>query len=134
MDVLFLVGRIVFGGFFLFNGANHFLNSKMMTAYAASQRVPAARVMVLMTGAMLLAGGASMVLGILPVVGAWLLVVFLVAAAVTMHAFWREHDESVRQAQMVQFLKNLALAGAALMISATDEWRWAIWANQWPVD
>jgi uncharacterized membrane protein YphA (DoxX/SURF4 family) len=61
------------------------------------------------------------------------LVICLVAAAVTMHAFWREQDENARQAQMVQFLKNLALAGAALMVSAVDEWRWAIWDNQWPV-
>jgi uncharacterized membrane protein YphA (DoxX/SURF4 family) len=46
MDVLFAIGRIVFGGFFLFNGINHFANPQMMTAYAASQRVPALRAMV----------------------------------------------------------------------------------------
>lgn len=133
MDVLFLIGRVVFGGFFLFNGINHVINLQMMTAYAASQRVPAPRAMVLVTGAMLVAGGGAIVLGILPVLGAWLLVIFLVAAAVTMHAFWSEQDESAQQAQMVQFLKNLALAGAALMVSTVDEWRWAIWDTQWPV-
>lgn len=133
MDVVFVIGRIVFGGFFLFNGISHFASLQMMAAYAASQRVPAAQAMVVVTGAMLVAGGVSMMLGILPVVGAWLLVIFLVAAAVTMHAFWREQDENARQAQMVQFLKNLALAGAALMVSAVDEWPWAIWDNQWPL-
>ena len=63
MDVHFLIGRVVCGGFFLFNRINHVIKLQMMTAYAASQRVPFPRAMVLVTGVMLVAGGASMLLG-----------------------------------------------------------------------
>jgi hypothetical protein len=37
MDDLFVVGRLIFGGFFLFNGANHFLMNAMMVQYASAK-------------------------------------------------------------------------------------------------
>ena len=46
--------------------------------------------------------------------GSLLLVVFLIATAVLMHAFWRETEPTNRQMEMVHFNKDLALAGAAL--------------------
>ena len=34
-DILLLVGRLLFGGLFLYNGINHFQNRAAMTGYAA---------------------------------------------------------------------------------------------------
>ena len=34
MDDLFVLGRVIVGGVFLFNGANHFLMNAMMVQYA----------------------------------------------------------------------------------------------------
>jgi putative oxidoreductase len=33
-----------------------------------------------------------------------------------MHAFWREEDAQQQQNQMAHFMKNMALAGAALVM------------------
>ena len=33
-----------------------------------------------------------------------------------MHAFWREKEPSARQLQQINFLKNVALLGAALIL------------------
>ena len=49
---------------------------------------------------------------------ALLLVAFLLPAAVLMHGFWKETDAQARQMEMVQFMKDAGLAGAALMLFA----------------
>jgi hypothetical protein len=38
------IGRALFGGYFLYNGINHFLNRRMLTDYARSKQVPMADV------------------------------------------------------------------------------------------
>lgn len=134
MDVFFLIGRIVFGGFFLFNALNHFTRLEMMTPYAAAKKIPAPREMVALSGVLLLLGGASLVLGVLPVIGAWLLVVFLVVVSVTMHNFWTVSDPMAKQTEIVQFMKNLALAGAAMALSGVADWPLSLWDNRWPIN
>lgn len=41
MEIVLLIGRIFFGGFFFMMGMMHFKNLKDMTAYAASKSIPA---------------------------------------------------------------------------------------------
>ena len=41
MRSLFVLGRAIFGGYFLYNGINHFINESMMSQYAASKGVAA---------------------------------------------------------------------------------------------
>jgi hypothetical protein len=38
-----------------------------------------------------------------------------------MHDFWRNEDPQERQTNMIHFLKNLALAGAALALAGVEE-------------
>jgi hypothetical protein len=38
-----------------------------------------------------------------------------------MHAFWQESDPQQRQTEMVNFLKNMALIGGALLAAAEPE-------------
>jgi uncharacterized membrane protein YphA (DoxX/SURF4 family) len=117
METVALAGRIVFGLFFLFNGINHFAQLQGMTAYARVMNTPAPALAVVVTGAMLALGGLSFLFQYQVVVGAWLLTVFLVLAAFWFHAFWRLTDPVQRANQMAHFLKNLALAGAALALA-----------------
>ncbi len=116
MEVLFLIGRIIYGGFFIMNAFNHFRNVSTMAGYARSKGVPAPEAAVVVTGLMLLAGGLSVLLGYLPTVGLGLIFIFLVVVAFWMHAFWSVTDAMPRMAEQVNFFKNLALAGAALMM------------------
>jgi len=116
MDVLVLIGRILFAALFLVSGVNHFTHADMMTGYAQSRGVPAARAAVLGGGVLLLLGGLSVLLGVWPDLGALLLAVFLVPTALLMHGFWKETDPQGRQMEQVQFSKDLALAGASLML------------------
>lgn len=116
MDVLVLIGRILFAALFLTAALGHLTRSKAMADYAASRGVPAAVPATIVSGVLILAGGLSVLLGIWADLGALLLVVFLVPTAIVMHGFWKETDAQARQLEMVHFQKDLALAGAALML------------------
>ena len=41
MKAPFLLGRMLFGGFFLYNGINHLRQAKSMGSYAEAKGVPA---------------------------------------------------------------------------------------------
>lgn len=116
MDILLLIGRLLFGGFFIMNGINHLTNLGMMTGYAGSKNTPAPGLAVVVTGVILVAGGLSVVLGFLPVFGLLLLILFLAPTSVLMHNYWTIDDPQVRAAEQVNFLKNVALIGAALAL------------------
>jgi putative oxidoreductase len=118
MNVLMLIGWILFAALFLSAAFAHFTQTTMMAGYAQSRGVPAARAAVLGGGVLLLLGGVSVLFGVWPDLGALLLFVFLVPTALLMHRFWAETDSQAKQMEQVQFSKDIALAGAALMLFA----------------
>ena len=121
MKALFVMGRVLFGGFFLFNGLGHFMQMGFLAQYAGMKGVPAPAAAVAVTGIMLILGGASILLGARPRIGIALIVAFLLPTSVIMHDFWTVPEQMPRAAEMVNFLKNFALAGAALMLTAVPE-------------
>ena len=121
MRALFVLGRLIFGGFFAYNGINHFLHQKSMSQYAEAKGVPAAESAIPATGAMLLAGGASIMTGLKPRQGLAAVIGFLIPVTLQMHRFWEEQDPNQRMAEFIHFTKNVALLGAALMMLQVDE-------------
>jgi putative oxidoreductase len=118
MDVLFLVGRVLFGGLFVYNGVNHFLHYEATLGYTAYKHVPLPAVATVISGLWLLAGGASVATGFRPELGLGLIVAFLVVVTPKMHDFWSATDPTQRMGDFINFQKNVALAGAALMMLA----------------
>ena len=116
VDYVFLVGRILYGGFFIIGGINHFQHLDMMAGFSASKGLPAAKPFVILSGLLIIAGGASIVLGFHPRAGVACVVLFLIPVTFMMHAYWTEKDPMQRLGQRVNFQKNVALLGAALML------------------
>jgi len=116
LDYLFLLGRVLYGGFFLLGGINHFSHLGMMSGYAGSKGVPAAKAGVIFSGLLIIVGGALVILGTHIRIAAACIIVFLVPVTYLMHDFWNEKDMMGRINQQVNFQKNLALLGAALMM------------------
>lgn len=112
---LFLFGRILFAAIFIFSGLGHFMQLDEMSQYAESKGVPAPKLMVAVSGIVILLGGLSILFWTQVVFGAWLLAGFLVLAAVTMHDFWNVGDPQQAQTEQAQFFKNVALAGACMV-------------------
>lgn len=121
MKAPFLIGRILFGGYFLYSGINHLRERKNMANYTASKGVPAPEVAVTATAVPLIIGGTSMLLGLKPKWGAMAIFGFLAGVSPIMHDFWRNEDPNERMTNMTNFMKNVALAGGALALMGVDE-------------
>lgn len=121
MEQVFLLGRILFGGFFLYSGLNHFVGFGSTVQYAAAKGLPAPEMAVAVSGLLLLFGGMSIVFGLWPRLGILAIVLFLAVVSPTMHNFWAISDPAQRMNDMINFMKNMALAGAALALIAVPE-------------
>jgi uncharacterized membrane protein YphA (DoxX/SURF4 family) len=118
----FLIGRAVLGGYFIYGGINHFKNRKTMAQYAGTKGVPAPHVAVPGTGALMIFGGASILLGVKPRWGALAIIAFLAGVSPLMHDFWAQEDPNQQRAEMVNFTKNMALLGSALTLMGVERW------------
>jgi uncharacterized membrane protein YphA (DoxX/SURF4 family) len=116
MDILLVLGRVLFALIFINSGIAHLTKLQAMTGYAQYKKVPAAKLSVIVTGLMLIVGGLYVALGVYADLGALLLAIFLIASAFLMHNFWTIQDEQAKQGETINFFKNLSLAGAALII------------------
>jgi putative oxidoreductase len=103
INIAFLIGRIIAGGFFLTSGINHLAKLSMMAGYAKSKGMPAPELAVGGTGALLILGGAT------------LLVICLLGFSFRIHNYWAIQDPQAKQAEEVNFMKNMALLGLLLM-------------------
>lgn len=121
MEIAFLIGRIIVGMYYLMNGYNHFSKLEMMSGYAASKGVPSPRLLTGATGVLLLIGGLSLLLGVRPDLGVLALALFLIPVSFKMHNFWAVQDPMAKMMEMVNFMKNMALLGSALMLLAIPQ-------------
>lgn len=97
---------------------NHFSKTDMLAGYAASKGVKSGKFAVLFTGLLLLVGGLGIILGVYVQLAVAALALFLVPVSFIMHAFWKDSDANMKMMNMVNFNKNMALLGAALMALA----------------
>jgi uncharacterized membrane protein YphA (DoxX/SURF4 family) len=130
MNDLFLVGRIIFGGFFMYNGVNHFVNFGPTVQYAVAKGVPLPEVAVLLSGVLLVVGGLSVLSGFMPEIGLACIALFLAVVSPLMHNFWDISDPAQRMNEMGNFMKNLALFGASLaMLAVPRPWPYSVEAR-----
>jgi uncharacterized membrane protein YphA (DoxX/SURF4 family) len=118
MDIVMIIGRVLFALMFLAGGLNHFTKAKDMAGYAQFKKVPAAKASVFLSGVVLVLGGLSVILGIYADLGALALAVVLLAMALKMHDFWAQTDAQAKQTETIAFFKNVSMAGAALFMFA----------------
>jgi|HubBroStandDraft_1064217.scaffolds.fasta_scaffold05178_5 putative oxidoreductase len=122
------LGRLFFALIFLMAGPNNFASQTI--AYAKSQGVPLASLAVPLSGVIAIVGGLSILLGYRARLGAWLIALFLVAVTPMLHNFWTVTDPMTRQMQMIMFMKNLSMLGAALLISQFGSGPWSLDARK----
>jgi putative oxidoreductase len=115
MKYLVLLGRILYAAIFVMSAPGRFTAGTF--AYAAGKGVPMASIAVPLPGVTALPGGLSIVPGYKAKYGAWLIVLFLVPVTIMMHNFWAVTDPMKRQMQNINFMKNLSMLGAALLIA-----------------
>jgi putative oxidoreductase len=115
MKFVLITGRILFSLLFILSSFGHFKAETI--AFAGSQGLPYASVLVPLSGIVELIGGLSILVGYRAKLGAWLLVIFLIPVTFVFHQFWNVTDPMTYQMQFVMFMKNISMTGAALLIA-----------------
>jgi uncharacterized membrane protein YphA (DoxX/SURF4 family) len=122
LNAVLVIGRILFAFIFVTSGIAHFAKLEAMTGYAQYKKLPAAKLGVMISGLFFLLGGIYIAAGFWVDLGALLLAITLILAAVIFHNFWKETDPTAKQNEMIAFNKDIALAGASLILFALIAW------------
>ena len=89
MNVVLFIGQVLFAALFITSGIGHFAKLEAMTGYAQYKKLPAAKLGVMASGLFFLVGGILIVIGTYVDLGALLIAITLVLAAVIFHNFWK---------------------------------------------
>jgi putative oxidoreductase len=115
--VILLIGRILFVALFVFAARGHIRNHPRYVA-GSGKKLPFPILAGWPAGVFLLLAATSIVAGIWADVGALMIAVFLIPAAVLFHPFWREKDPAARRTHEMGFYRDVSLLGAALALFA----------------
>lgn len=120
VDALFLIGRFLYGLLFVVSGiAGHLVAYQQLKGYAAAKKFPLAGPAVLVSGVGIILGGIGIIVGVWPDLAALGIAVFLFFTTFFIHNFWTIKDDvMMRQMDMTQFQKDLALLGVSLVFFA----------------
>ncbi|MCI0771226.1 MAG: DoxX family protein [Chloroflexi bacterium] len=117
MEIVLLVGRAIFGLYWVSAAIQNLLGLEKGAANAGSHGVPFPRLSIIATAPILIAGGLSIAFGFYSEAGAILLIAFLIPASVLRHHFWDVADPQEAKVERRDFEKNMALIGACLLIA-----------------
>ena len=120
MRIAHLVGRVVLGAYYIWSASHHFLNHAALMGYTGTKGVPLPGLAVFGTGALLLIGGLSLLLGWQPRIGVAALVLFFLGVTPIMHDFWAA-GAAQKGFQLANFTQNFALMASALVFLAIPE-------------
>jgi uncharacterized membrane protein YphA (DoxX/SURF4 family) len=115
MNAFLSLGRWLFAIPFAVFGLFHFMNSQAMADYVVPSYMPAKVVWVFLSGAGLIGATVSMLIGKYDKLATTLLSVFLLLLVVMVHLPGAMSGGEGSQASMSMLLKDLSLAGAAMM-------------------
>lgn len=111
-----LVGRMVFGWFFLSQVALYGGDWEGTITLMTFRGIPGAAFILALTLLLLVMGSLSLIFGFHARYGALILFTVTILAAVMMHDYWRIADPAARAADFELFACNAAIAGGLLML------------------
>ena len=124
-EEVFWLGRLLFSLVLIDSGYRHLIsNTEGSTQYASYKGVPNAKVMVQVTGVLMLLGAAAVVLGIWIDLAGLAIAVLMIIFGVKMHDFWAATDPQTQAVERAQFMKNVAIAGGGLVLATLGPLDW----------
>jgi putative oxidoreductase len=110
-SVIVLIGRILLSIIFILSGFGKLTAISATAGYFASSGLPGGAATVVIVGLVELLGGLAILTGFQTRIAAWLLAVFSVATALIAHTNFAD------MMQLINFQKNLAMAGGFLVLA-----------------
>ncbi len=111
-----MVGRAVLAWFFLSSALSYAAQWEGTIGLMTMKGVPAPALLLALGIVVMILGSLSLLLGFNTRPGALLLFAFTIAASVMMHNYWRISDAAARHADYQIFARNIAIAGALLLL------------------
>jgi putative oxidoreductase len=124
-DALSLIGRILLAAIFVWSGFGKIGGFEGLAGQIASKGFPAAQAFAAVTIAIEMGAGLMLVAGWKARWAALLLAVFTVIVTIFYHNYWAV-PEAQKMMQQIQFMKNLALIGGLLMVTAFGPGRFSV--------
>jgi putative oxidoreductase len=121
-DAALALGRLALAAIFLVSGYGKLVGLSGAAAYIGSKGLPAPMALAVLAGVGELVLGAAVAIGFKARLAALGLVVFTAAATFLFHDFWTMQG-SERAMQQIHALKNLAIIGGLLVLSAAGPGR-----------
>ena len=115
-----VVARVLVATMFILNGLN-IIGQTLATHELAAYGAPASFVpgLIIAGRTLQIVAGTCLTLGVYPRVSALGLLLFLIPATIMAHSFWKAIDTPLYQVQLINFSKNLSMAGGLIFIIAT---------------
>jgi putative oxidoreductase len=115
-----VAARVLVAMIFMMNALN-IIGQTLAEHEMVAHGVPGALVPTLIVAAraLQLIAGLGLILGIYPRISAFALLMFLIPATLMAHAFWLAVGTSLYMVQLINFFKNVCMAGGLIFIIAT---------------
>jgi uncharacterized membrane protein YphA (DoxX/SURF4 family) len=117
MGLVKMLARMCLSGIFIVAGYAAFSEPGQRTKRLPNVGLPESEELVKLNGAAMVGAGITLGLGIFPRLSALTLIGNLIPTTLAGHPFWRETDPKTREAQTIQFCKNLGLLGGLLLVA-----------------
>ncbi len=124
-NALALLGRTLIAIMFILAGVDKITGFSSTAGYIASVGLPFAELLTVLTIAMEVGAGVALLLGFKARFAALVLAGFTVAASVLFHNYWALPADQA-YVQQLMFIKNMAIVGGLLMVSALGTDHWAV--------
>ncbi len=111
-SAIVLIGRILLSILFILAGFGKLTNIAGTAGYFGSYNLPAPTATAVIVGLIELIGGLAILIGFQTRVAAYVLAIFSIATALVAHTNWAD------AMQLINFEKNLAIAGGFLVLAA----------------
>ncbi len=111
-----VAGRILFSIYFILMGSSHLVKFREHAALLNRKGVPLPTAATLLTIVMMVGGGLLVLFDWHEALGALLLFGIIFPAPFFLHHFWNETDSYSWLSEFAHFIKDLSLAGAALLL------------------
>lgn len=119
MEIVGIIGKILFAALFLDAARSHFQFKDANVAYTRMKGLPFAEFLVVISGVVLFIAPILYVIGIAEMAALVSIAVFLSLTCILFHNYWVVADMNAKQQERMSFYKNLALLGATLALIAS---------------
>ncbi|KGM32142.1 DoxX family protein [Inquilinus limosus] len=117
--------RIFLAVLFVVSGWGKLTGFEGTVGYVASNGLPVPQLFAALTILVELGGGILLILGLFSRLAAFIMAGFTLLTIVVVHHFWTMADAEMQMNQLMA-MKNLAIAGGLLMVTAFGPGAWAI--------